>query len=137
MLPFYNFQDYQQKPSNQMVAKQQVASAQHSILSEKMFHRQRLAWLLQSSLFFLCIAFYWNSLECEFVFDDISAIRDNKDLRPHVPLKNLLKNDFWGTSMTKEQSHKSYRPLTVLTFRWNYAIGGLNPTGYHLVRILL
>ncbi|CAH0669236.1 unnamed protein product [Spodoptera exigua] len=36
-----------------------------------------------------------------------------------------------------EQSHKSYRPLTVLTFRWNYAIHGLQPAGYHLVNLLL
>ncbi|VVC91724.1 unnamed protein product [Leptidea sinapis] len=36
-----------------------------------------------------------------------------------------------------EQSHKSYRPLTVLTFRWNYAVHGLQPAGYHLVNLLL
>ncbi|CAG4941419.1 unnamed protein product [Colias eurytheme] len=39
--------------------------------------------------------------------------------------------------MRYEQSHKSYRPLTVLTFRWNYAIHGLQPAGYHLVNLLL
>lgn len=37
----------------------------------------------------------------------------------------------------QEQSHKSYRPLTVLTFRWNYMIHQLEPMGYHLVNILL
>ncbi|GBP93465.1 Transmembrane and TPR repeat-containing protein 3 [Eumeta japonica] len=37
----------------------------------------------------------------------------------------------------QEQSHKSYRPLTVLTFRWNYAVHGLQPAGYHLVNLLL
>lgn len=37
----------------------------------------------------------------------------------------------------QEQSHKSYRPLCVLTFRWNYLIHGLEPYGYHLVNILL
>ena len=42
---------------------------------------------------------YHNSLECGFVFDDISAIRDNKDLRPNTPLSNLFWNDFWGTPM--------------------------------------
>ena len=29
----------------------------------------------------------------------------------------FLANDFWGTSMADPHSHKSYRPLTVLTFR--------------------
>lgn len=37
----------------------------------------------------------------------------------------------------KEQSHKSYRPLCVLTFRWNYAMHGLEPLGFHLVNMLL
>ena len=95
------------------------------------------ACLVHTGLFLMCVAVYWNALPCDFVFDDVTAIRDNRDLRPHVPLKNLLRNDFWGTPMTREQSHKSYRPLTVLTFRWNYALGGLNPVGYHLVNVVL
>lgn len=39
-------------------------------------------------------------------------------------------------SQFQEQSHKSYRPLCVLTFRWNYLLHGLDPYGYHLVNIL-
>ncbi len=60
-----------------------------------------------------------------------------RDLRPHVPLANLFQNDFWGTPMQKEQSHKSYRPLTVLTFRLNYLLHELQPLGYHLVNVIL
>lgn len=82
-------------------------------------------------------AVYLNSLNCGFVFDDISAIKDNRDLRPHTPLKNVFCNDFWGTPMHKEQSHKSYRPLCVLTFRWNYLIHQLDPMGYHLLNVIL
>ncbi|XP_059617284.1 protein O-mannosyl-transferase Tmtc3 [Phlebotomus argentipes] len=86
---------------------------------------------------FTCVLCYHNSLNCSFVFDDISAIKENKDLRPHTPWKNIFFNDFWGTPMQKEQSHKSYRPLCVLTFRWNYSFHGLEPAGYHLVNLLL
>ncbi|XP_057340182.1 protein O-mannosyl-transferase Tmtc3 [Microplitis mediator] len=82
-------------------------------------------------------AIYSNSLGCGFVFDDISAIKDNRDLRPHTPLKNVFYNDFWGTPMYKEQSHKSYRPFCVLTFRWNYLIHQLDPMGYHLLNVIL
>ena len=60
-----------------------------------------------------------------------------RDLRPHVPVENLFRNDFWGTPMNKEQSHKSYRPLTVLTFRLNYLVHELAPLGYHLVNLCL
>ena len=92
-------------------------------------------WLLLVSLCWLC---YWNSLLCGFVFDDVSAVRDNRDLRPSAPLLDLFLHDFWGTPMDREQSHKSYRPLTVLTFRANAAAHGADaPAGFHLVNLLL
>ncbi|XP_051787402.1 LOW QUALITY PROTEIN: protein O-mannosyl-transferase TMTC3 [Erpetoichthys calabaricus] len=80
---------------------------------------------------------YWNSLFCGFVFDDVSAILDNKDLRPSTPFKNLFFNDFWGTPMSEERSHKSYRPLTVLTFRINYMFSELSAMSYHLLNLFL
>lgn len=80
---------------------------------------------------------YWNSLYCGFVFDDVSAILDNKDLHPSTPIKKLFQNDFWGTPMSEERSHKSYRPLTVLTFRLNYLFSELNAVSYHLLNLLL
>ena len=47
------------------------------------------------------LAVYGNSLGCGFAFDDMSAIRDNRDLRPQTPLSQLFLNDFWGQGMTK------------------------------------
>ncbi|XP_014259780.1 transmembrane and TPR repeat-containing protein CG4050 [Cimex lectularius] len=85
----------------------------------------------------LSLLCYYNSFYCGFVFDDISAIKENRDLRPHTPIKNIFFNDFWGTPIHKEQSHKSYRPLCVLTFRLNYYIQQLEPFGYHLVNVIL
>ncbi|XP_041651499.1 protein O-mannosyl-transferase TMTC3 [Cheilinus undulatus] len=85
----------------------------------------------------LVVGCYWNSLSCGFVFDDVSAILDNKDLRPSTPLRNLFLNDFWGTPMAEERSHKSYRPLTVLTFRLNYLYSELSAASYHLLNVIL
>ncbi|KAF6216658.1 hypothetical protein GE061_001004 [Apolygus lucorum] len=70
-------------------------------------------------------------------YTDEYAIKENRDLRPHVPLKNIFFNDFWGTPIHKEQSHKSYRPLCVLTFRLNYFLQQLEPFGYHAVNVFL
>ncbi|GFY47331.1 protein O-mannosyl-transferase Tmtc3 [Trichonephila inaurata madagascariensis] len=95
---------------------------------------ERVGPLLLAALVALC---YSNSLSCGFAYDDIAAIRDNRDLRPHTSLTNIFFNDFWGMPIKKEGSHKSYRPLTVLTFRANYAVHGLRPFGYHLVNVLL
>ncbi|XP_043225531.1 protein O-mannosyl-transferase Tmtc3-like [Amphibalanus amphitrite] len=80
---------------------------------------------------------YQNALHCDLVFDDVRAIHGNRDLRPDTPVSSLLSNDFWGTPMEKDHSHKSYRPLCVLTFRWNYFFHQLSPMGYHLVNVIL
>lgn len=60
---------------------------------------------------------YTNSLPGEFVHDDIPAITLNRDVLGTSSIINLLRNDFWGTPMSDIGSHKSYRPLTVLSFR--------------------
>ena len=73
---------------------------------------------------------YSNARLCDFVFDDVSAIKDNRDLRSTTPWRDLMKNDFWGTPMNAERSHKSYRPFTVATFRLNYLLAELEPYGY-------
>uniref|UniRef100_A0A4W4EUZ6 dolichyl-phosphate-mannose--protein mannosyltransferase n=1 Tax=Electrophorus electricus TaxID=8005 RepID=A0A4W4EUZ6_ELEEL len=96
-----------------------------------------VSWKETSLLTGLVVCCYWNSLLCGFVFDDVSAILDNKDLRPSTPIRNLFLNDFWGTPMSEERSHKSYRPLTVLTFRFNYLLSELRPASYHMLNVVL
>lgn len=65
------------------------------------------------------------------------AIKTNPDLLPDTPWTNILYNDFWGTLLTHSGSHKSFRPLCTFSFRLNYAAGGLEPWGYHLVNVAL
>ena len=90
----------------------------------------------------LCVAavgflIFCNTLDLEFSFDDKKAIKNNQDLLPNVSWLNLLQNDFCGTPISDEKSHKSYRPLTVATFRLNYNAAQVQPLGYHLVNVLL
>jgi hypothetical protein len=90
-----------------------------------------------SAVFLLSLACYLNSLSGELVHDDIFAVHDNQDLRSSTPIAQLLRDDFWGEPMRSAVSHKSYRPLTVLTFRMNYALHELQPLGYHVINVLL
>lgn len=39
--------------------------------------------------------------------------------------------------LLQERSHKSYRPLTVLTFRLNYLFSELSAASYHLLNVVL
>lgn len=75
-----------------------------------------------SSLFSLIIIAvlslcFINSYNGKFVFDDSEAIVHNEDIQT-TPLIDIFKNDFWGTKLTHKQSHKSYRPFTILSFRY-------------------
>ncbi|KAI5094004.1 transmembrane and TPR repeat-containing protein 2 precursor, partial [Silurus meridionalis] len=65
------------------------------------------------------------------------AIKTNPDLLPETPWTNILYSDFWGTLLTHSGSHKSFRPLCTLSFRFNYAVAGLEPRGYHLFNVAL
>ncbi|KPP71920.1 transmembrane and TPR repeat-containing protein 2-like, partial [Scleropages formosus] len=65
------------------------------------------------------------------------VIKTNQDLLPETPWTNVFYDDFWGTLLTHSGSHKSYRPLCILSFRLNYALGGLDPWGYHVVNVVL
>ncbi|XP_068146188.1 protein O-mannosyl-transferase Tmtc3 [Drosophila tropicalis] len=125
----------QQQQQQQLHQQQPTAHSTNARERQKSNSQRNLLEFL--CLTIACIVCYCNSTRCGLVFDDISAIRDNKDLRPHTPLRNVFLNDFWGTPMRKEQSHKSYRPLTVLTFRFNYLLHALEPFGYHLINLLL
>jgi hypothetical protein len=50
---------------------------------------------------------------------------------------DIFTHDYWGSPIWSNLSHKSYRPLTVLSFRFNHSLHGLDPAGYHLVNALL
>lgn len=58
----------------------------------------------------------------EFVFDDRVALIENpliinmKNLNLFKLVKELWRRDFWGQPIGSNFSHKSFRPLTTLTF---------------------
>ena len=85
----------------------------------------------------LGVVLYFNSLDCGMCFDDGPALQNNQDLTPNTSWSDLLGNDFWGSNISTNFSHKSYRPLCVATFRLNYMLHGLDPIGYHLVNVVL
>lgn len=75
--------------------------------------------LKYSVIVVLCIISYGDQLEGDFVFDDQAAILNNKLVSSSNPgpWTDVFRHDFWGTNILNPNSHKSYRPLTTLTFR--------------------
>ena len=77
------------------------------------------------------LAVYANSLGGPFTFDDIPSIRDNPTIRQLWPLSGPLSPPP-GFGLTV-----SGRPLLNLSLAINYALGGLDPLGYHLGNALI
>lgn len=62
---------------------------------------------------------------------------NNDDVRGKSPLSALFGNDFWGRDIKSQFSHKSYRPLTALTFRMDHVVHGMDAYGYHATNVAL
>uniref|UniRef100_A0AAY4D765 dolichyl-phosphate-mannose--protein mannosyltransferase n=1 Tax=Denticeps clupeoides TaxID=299321 RepID=A0AAY4D765_9TELE len=84
-----------------------------------------------------CALCYCNALPGELVHDDVWAIVNNPDARGASPVRAAFGNDFWGRALADRASHKSYRPLCVLTFRLNVMLAGMNPFYFHMVNVCL
>lgn len=74
-------------------------------------------WCVYVAVALVATGCYLNALGGDFVHDDIPAVVRNKDVLASSSVVNILRDDFWGTPMQDPNSHKSYRPLTTLTFR--------------------
>lgn len=84
------------------------------IMKRKSRKNPALTYVIVVVISVLC---YLNSLEGDFVHDDLPAISWNQDVLGTTSVLQVFQDDFWGTPMSDVYSHKSYRPLTVLSFR--------------------
>jgi tetratricopeptide (TPR) repeat protein len=102
------------------------------LLPRNIGHKMQAIFVLLASVFV-----YLNTLNHEFVLDDHQAIESNKDILPESPISDIFVHDYWGANITHPLSHKSYRPLTILTFRLNFLLHGYHTVGYHVLNIAL
>lgn len=80
---------------------------------------------------------YMNTLNHQFTYDDRPAILENQFIIGASPVSGLLQSDFWGVPLSHSGSHKSYRPLTSLSFRINWWLTGPSPFYFHATNIFL
>jgi protein O-mannosyl-transferase len=88
-------------------------------------------------LWALVLAAYSNSFDAGFVYDNESAILD--DARVHEAslhnARRILTESYW----VSQPATDLYRPVTTLSYLFNYAIlgNGTNPVGYHWLNLVL
>ncbi|MBI5118704.1 tetratricopeptide repeat protein [Candidatus Poribacteria bacterium] len=80
-----------------------------------------------------------NTLSNDFVFDDISVIKNNPAIRNVKYVKLYFLRPFFsiGQPTTGPVAYDYYRPLALLSFLADYSAWGLSPVGYHLTNVLL
>lgn len=97
----------------------------------------RPRWLAPGALCLIALIAYANSFDSGFVFDNRDLLLN--DARVHqTTLENLgriFSQSYWGAA----NAAGLYRPLTTLSYLFNYAILGNtdHPAGYHWINLLL
>ncbi|MGD8989353.1 MAG: tetratricopeptide repeat protein [Syntrophobacterales bacterium] len=71
---------------------------------------------------------YIPAMQAGFIWDDNDYVTDNQELRSLEGLKSI-----W----LEPRSTPQYYPMVFTTFWAEYRLWGLNPTGYHVVNVLL
>ena len=84
-------------------------------------------WIALAGLLLLTFAAYQPALRGGFIWDDDAYVSENPLLRDLDGLKRI-----WTTTETPQ-----YYPLVFTTFWVEYQLWGLDPTGYHVVNVLL
>ena len=85
---------------------------------------------------------YGNGLQNDFVGDDYPIIVMNRSITTVEAIPALFTGEYWANyrgsyEAGPDKSLGLYRPLPMVTYTLNYAVGGLNPMGYHLANFLL
>ena len=81
----------------------------------------------------LTFLIFYNSFENEFVFDDESVVVNNLSI---MDISNIPKY-FTGAEGFHKVIGRYYRPIVSTTYAVDYAIGELNPLGYHITNVII
>ncbi|KAF4673643.1 Protein O-mannosyl-transferase tmtc4 [Perkinsus olseni] len=88
----------------------------------------------------VCLAPYTPMIRYKgFIMDDsVAIVRNLNVVGESVSWSELNSRDFWGLNMFDGGwTHKSFRPITTITYRWNYLLHGLDSSGFHVANFLL
>ena len=87
-------------------------------------------WIAVVTIVLTGLVIYSNNYNSVFIFDDYDAIVDNPQIQTLSSIWSLLGPE-------ANTSPLSGRPVAALSFAMNYAVGGLDVRGYHLINNLI
>ncbi|MFC2171361.1 tetratricopeptide repeat protein [Acidobacteriota bacterium] len=110
------------------------AKTEHDIEKSRVGLKARAARIvLPISIAILSLGIYWNSLDNEFVFDDVPIIVENPLVSQAGKTREIFTSNYWAP----HTSTNLYRPLTICTLSLNFKMGQLAPFSYHLTNMIL
>jgi protein O-mannosyl-transferase len=117
------------KQTRRAAARSTTLTSSSSSGSRKPFALSGTFGVFGCAMIIVCsgLAVYWNSLGAPFLFDDDLSIINNPQIRQLTDLARVLS--------PPRATPVAGRPLVNLSFAVNYALGGLDVSGYHLVNL--
>jgi tetratricopeptide (TPR) repeat protein len=94
----------------------------------------RVRWVTFAILIGIIFLVYSNSFKGDFVYDDIFLIKENPIIKDLSLAPKIFISPMWDSSQSSAQF---YRPILILSFALNYAIGKLDPISYHILNVLI
>ncbi len=89
------------------------------------------------ALFLLIFAAFGQSLNFDFVWDDLGLIVDNDNLKAASPWYSTFLRDFWEIGQNvKDPTRNFYRPIISFSYLIDYNNWGLDARGFHFTNIL-
>ena len=110
--------------SSKAAASSEIMSPRRKTEKEKNEGRKRKQSILFVGVHMFCLLVYLvplftHSYPYSPVLDEAHIVSsDNKDVSGEAVWYEALYNDYWGRPMTSPSSHKSWRPLTIWSFRY-------------------
>jgi len=119
----------QKLPINRVVNK--PARTSSATVLRDQFQSHYYFWSAVCLIVIAVLLAYSNSFSGPFIYDDLAVVIDNPTIRPSSPQNNQV-------GLNNAAAHVAFsRPVTNWTFAFNYALGGLNPFGYHVFNVLM
>lgn len=91
-------------------------------------------WLYLGILIVSVWLAYSPVLNAPFVWDDLEMVVNNPLIRSTEHVTNIFNS---GAFLESAESGKFYRPLQILSYTFDYAMGELNPTYFHVTSVVI
>jgi len=98
--------------------------------------RKLIIAIILLGLILAAVTAYWNAPKGDFIWDDISLIVLDYQIKSWNFMREVFTRDFFGFS-DDNRKYGYYRPLITISYALDWRAWGLKPAGYHYTNIAM